>query len=129
MTSSINRAAPLHRAIVLFAHGSRDPLWKLPIEAVADAIRARQPGALVSCAYLEICSPSLPDAAASLIAQGAREIRVFPLFLGVGKHAREDLPRLLASIRADHPDVLLELLLTAGEDQRLITLMAEIALQ
>ncbi|MEO7954982.1 MAG: CbiX/SirB N-terminal domain-containing protein, partial [Polaromonas sp.] len=85
--------------------------------------------AVVCCAYLEMCSPSLPDAAASLIAGGALEIRVFPLFLGVGKHAREDLPLLLASIRADHPEVVLELLPTAGEDERLIALMADIALQ
>ncbi len=125
----MNRHAPHPQAIVLFAHGSRDPLWRLPIEAVAGAIRARQPDAVVCCAYLEMCSPSLPEAAATLIAGGARGIRVFPLFLGVGKHAREDLPQLLASIRADHPEVELELLPTAGEDQRLITLMAEIALQ
>ncbi|MEP6964431.1 MAG: CbiX/SirB N-terminal domain-containing protein [Polaromonas sp.] len=125
----MNRATPPARTIVLLAHGSRDPLWRMPIEAVADQIRARQPDAVVCCAYLEMCSPSLPDAAASLIAGGALEIRVFPLFLGVGKHAREDLPLLLASIRADHPEVVLELLPTAGEDERLIALMADIALQ
>lgn len=129
MTQSMNRATPPARTIVLLAHGSRDPLWRMPIEAVADQIRARQPDAVVCCAYLEMCSPSLPDAAASLIAGGALEIRVFPLFLGVGKHAREDLPLLLASIRADHPEVVLELLPTAGEDERLIALMADIALQ
>lgn len=121
--------AQLPRAIVLLAHGSRDPLWRLPIEAVADRIRARQPEAVVCCAYLELCSPSLPDAVASLVAGGAREIRVFPLFLGMGKHAREDLPRLLASLRAKYAGVALELLPTAGEDERLIALMAEIALQ
>ncbi|MEO7954121.1 MAG: CbiX/SirB N-terminal domain-containing protein, partial [Polaromonas sp.] len=82
----MNRATPPARTIVLLAHGSRDPLWRMPIEAVADQIRARQPDAVVCCAYLEMCSPSLPDAAASLIAGGALEIRVFPLFLGVGKH-------------------------------------------
>ncbi len=120
---------PLARAIVLLAHGSRDPQWRLPIEAVAAQIRARQPDAVVCCAYLEMCPPSLPDAAASLIAGGAREVRVFPLFLGVGKHAREDLPVLLASIQAQYPEVVLELLPTAGEDERLTALMAEIALQ
>lgn len=125
----MNCARPPPRAIVLFAHGSRDPLWRVPIEAVAAQIRARQPDAAVCCAYLEMCSPSLPEAAASLIAGGAREIRVFPLFLGVGKHAREDLPLLLTSIRAAHPGVMLELLPTAGEDARLTALMAEIALQ
>ncbi len=115
-------------AIVLFAHGSRDPQWRLPIEAVAADIRARQPHTQVRCAYLELCSPSLPDAAADLIAAGASSIKVFPLFLGVGKHAREDLPLLIAEIRATHPEVRVQLLPTAGEYGQLTALMADIAL-
>ena len=114
--------------IILFAHGSRDPQWRLPIEAVAAQISQRQPGALVRCAYLELCLPSLPDAAIDLIAAGARKIRVFPVFLGVGKHAREDLPLLINDIRAAHPDLIVELLPTAGESDKLISLMADIAL-
>ena len=116
------------RGIVLFAHGSRDPVWRLPIEAVADAIRARDPHALVCCAYLELCAPDLDQAATDLIASGARHLRIFPLFLGVGKHAREDLPVLLAQLRILHPDVPVVLMPTAGEDSRLTALMAEIAL-
>jgi sirohydrochlorin cobaltochelatase len=100
----------------------------LPIEAVADAIRARDPHALVRCAYLELCAPDLAQAATDLIASGARQLRVFPLFLGVGKHAREDLPVLLAQLRTQHPDVPIELMPTAGEDPRLTALMAVIAL-
>jgi sirohydrochlorin cobaltochelatase len=122
-------AQPLSCGIVLFAHGSRDPLWRAPIEAVAAQIRVRQPDALVSCAYLEICTPSLPQAAAGLIAAGARQLRVFPLFLGVGKHAREDLPLLIADLRSAHPDVAIELLPAAGEYPQLTALMADIALR
>ncbi len=114
--------------IVLFAHGSRDPKWRLPIEAVAEQIAQRSPAALVRCAYLELCVPSLPDAASDLIATGAKKIRVFPLFLGVGKHAREDLPLLMEEIRTAHPNITLELLPTAGESQALIALMADLAL-
>ena len=55
-------------------------------------------------------------------------MRVFPLFLGVGKHAREDLPLLVEQIRAAHPDVGIELLPAAGEFQQLTTLMADIAM-
>lgn len=128
MTSSLTCAFPPPRGIVLFAHGSRDPQWRVPIEAVAAQIRARQPDTAVCCAYLEICTPTLPEAAALLIAGGAREIRVFPIFFGVGKHAREDLPLLVASIRAEHPDVRVELLPAAGEYDRLTALMADIAL-
>jgi len=116
------------RAIVLFAHGSRDPLWCAPIEAVAAQIRARQPDIPVVCAYLEMCTPTLFDAASDLIAAGARQLRVFPLFLGIGKHAREDLPLLVAELGAAHPDVSIDLLPSAGEHDRLTALMAEIAL-
>ena len=114
--------------ILVFAHGSRDPKWRLPIEAVATQITQRQPGTLVRCAYLELCLPSLPDAATDLIAAGALRLRVFPLFLGVGKHAREDLPLLIDEIRTAHPGVTIELLPTAGESDRLISLMVDIAL-
>ena len=116
------------RAIVLLAHGSRDPLWAAPIEAVAARIQARQPATAVCCAYLEMRSPTLPDAVTSLIAAGAREIRVFPLFLGVGKHAREDLPKLMTAVKALHPDIAIELLPSAGEHELLTALLADIAL-
>ena len=114
--------------IVLFAHGSRDPLWRLPIEAVAAAILQQQPTVQVRCAYLELCEPSLQHAASDLIAASVTKIRVLPLFLGVGKHAREDLPLLIAAVRATHPDVAVELLPTVGESPALIALMADIAL-
>ena len=119
---------PIDRGIVLFAHGSRDPLWRLPIEAVASQISKLEPDALVRCAYLEICTPSLLEAAADLISSGARQLRVFPLFLGVGKHAREDLPLLIAEVRAAHPDVPIELLPAAGEYDQMTKLMADIAM-
>lgn len=115
-------------AIILFAHGSRDPLWRLPIEAVAAEIQALDGQVPVACAYLELCEPSLPEAAAAFIAAGARHVRVFPLFLGVGKHAREDLPLIMQEIHARHPDVQLELLPTAGESPQLTALLASIAL-
>ncbi|EJL86800.1 hypothetical protein PMI15_01302 [Polaromonas sp. CF318] len=116
------------RGIILLAHGSRDPLWRAPIEAVAAQVRVSAPGTSVLCAYLELCPPTLPEAAAELAAGGARAIRVFPLFFGVGKHAREDLPRLVAQVQASHPGIAVELLPTAGEYPELTALMASIAL-
>lgn len=114
--------------IILFAHGSRDPQWRLPIEAVAAHITTRQPDALVRCAYLELCEPNIAAAAADLVACGAGKLRVFPLFLGVGKHAREDLPLLMAELQAAYPHIALAQLPTAGESSALIELMADIAL-
>ena len=116
-------------AILIFAHGSRDPLWRAPVEAVAAAVRAQAPDTHVACAYLELCTPELPEAAAQAIAAGATEVRVLPLFFGMGKHAREDLPQLMQQLRQDHPSVSFRLLPTAGEQPRLTALLAQLALE
>lgn len=115
-------------AILIFAHGSRDPLWRAPVEAVANVVRAQAPGVHVACAYLELCSPELPEATAQAIAAGATEVRVLPLFFGMGKHAREDLPVLMDQLRQAHPAVKFLQLPTAGEQPRLTALLAELAL-
>ena len=118
----------MKNGIIVFAHGSRDPLWRIPVEAVAKAILQRAPDALVRCAYLELCEPTLAQAASDLIAACAHNIRVLPLFLGVGKHAREDLPRLMEELRVLHPATSFELLATVGENPALIALIADMAL-
>ena len=120
--------SPVDCGIVLFAHGSRDPLWRVPIEAVATQISMRNPNALVRCAYLEISTPSLHEAATDLIGLGARSLRVLPLFLGVGKHAREDTPLLIEELRAAYPGVAIELLPAVGEYDQITMLMADIAM-
>jgi sirohydrochlorin cobaltochelatase len=114
--------------IVLFAHGSRDPLWHKPMEAVAAQIRQQEPNALVACAYLELSQPDLPTVVASMVAQGLQAVRIVPMFLGVGKHAREDLPQLAQALRATYPQLTLTLQTAVGENPRLVELLALIAL-
>ena len=115
--------------VIVFAHGSRDPLWRSPVEAIARAIAATAPTVHTRCAYLELCDPDLPSAAADLVAQGARHIRVMPLFFGMGKHAREDLPVLMRQLQEQHPKVEFERMATVGEDPRLTALLAQMALE
>ena len=116
-------------AIVLFGHGSRDPLWRAPIEAVAARIAQQSPQHLVRCAYLELCEPDLPATVGELVAAGASAIRIVPMFLGVGRHAREDLPRLLDDLRLRHPAIDLQSQAAIGEHPRMLDLMAELATQ
>lgn len=114
-------------AVILFGHGSRDPLWRLPMEMVAARLRSQQPGTPVRCAYLELDTPALPQAAAELVAEGATEVRIVPMFLGTGRHAREDLPKLLGQLQLEHPQVSFSLQKSVGEDDRVIDLIARIA--
>jgi sirohydrochlorin cobaltochelatase len=117
------------RAIILFGHGSRDPLWRLPMETVATRLRTLQPGTPVRCAYLELDAPSLPVAAGELVADGATQVTIVPMFLGTGRHAREDLPLLVDGLRSSHAGVAFQLQKPVGEDGRVLDLLAQIALE
>jgi sirohydrochlorin cobaltochelatase len=115
--------------VIVFAHGSRDPLWRLPVESVAEQIARSDPSAAVSCAYLELCEPDMPTAVRKMVKEGATHVRVLPLFFGMGKHAREDLPEIMKDLAKAHPQVRFEQLSAAGEDPRLTALLAQIALE
>ena len=57
-----------------------------------------------------------------------RNLTIVPMFLGTGRHAREDLPLLMDQVRTLHPGVRFDLQPAVGEDPRLLDLMAKIAL-
>jgi sirohydrochlorin cobaltochelatase len=116
-----------HSGVILFAHGSRDPLWRLPIDAVALQMSLRWPGLAVECAFLELTSPDLPSTVEVLMMQGKTHVRIVPMFLGVGRHAREDLPQLVDDLIKAYPQVQFELLPAIGEHPAMTLLMAEIA--
>jgi len=113
--------------VILFAHGSRDPLWRRPMEAVAARLAARSPDIAVRCAYLELTEPDLPTTAAELAGLGLTSVRIVPMFLGAGRHVREDLPALVARLRGEHPGMHWTLQAPVGENERLLDLLADLA--
>ncbi|KGG98947.1 cobalamin biosynthesis protein CbiX [Comamonas thiooxydans] len=123
------RPSPDQTGLILLAHGSRDALWRQPIEAVHQLVQAMRPDLPCICAYLDACAPDLPAATQTLIAQGVKHLIVLPLFLGTGKHAREDIPRLLDELRRQHPGCRLDLQTAAGENPRVTSLLAQLAIE
>jgi len=112
----------------LFAHGSRDELWRRPIEAVAEQIKQMSAQTAVSCAYLELTEPDLATTVETMRQQSIIEIDIVPMFLGVGRHAREDLPELVRQLQLTYPNITFILRRAIGEEHRLTQAMAEIAL-
>lgn len=113
--------------VILFAHGSRDPLWRLPIDAVAQSMLAKNPRLSVACAFLELTRPDLPETVELLMKQGVSRVRIMPMFLGVGRHAREDLPALVQGLVQAYPQMTFELMPPIGEHPAMTRLMADIA--
>lgn len=102
-------------AIILFAHGSRDPEWALPFKKIQRAVEAKQPGAAVALAFLEFMDPPLADAVASLVIAGYRRITIAPIFMAQGGHLKHDLPKIIDALRAEHDGVALTLLPAIGD--------------
>lgn len=76
-------------------------------------------------AFLELMQPSLPECAAALYADGVRNLRVVPVFLGVGGHLKDDLPRIAADIRAKFADLAITVEPPIGEQPDVISAIAK----
>ncbi|MCE2782221.1 sirohydrochlorin chelatase [Limnohabitans sp.] len=113
--------------VVLFAHGSRDPLWRLPIDAVAQNMASQWPNLPVAVAFLELTQPNLPSTIEQMMKQGLSHVRIVPMFLGVGRHAREDLPEIVRGLTEAYPQMRFELVPAIGEHPAMTALMAQIA--
>lgn len=115
-------------ALILFAHGARDPHWAAPFERVLARVQARAPERAPMLAYLELMTPDLASAIATQVLRGFEAIRIVPLFLGPGGHVRSDLPRLVDEGRARYPGVTFELAAPAGEDAAIVEALADYCL-
>lgn len=117
------------KALILFAHGSKDLLWRRSIDDLALRIRLKAPDIYVSSAFLEFIEPDLPKLVNKIISLNINYISISPIFLGLGKHVRNDLPSLFSQIQLEHPNIIFKLQGPIGENPKLIDLMAKIALE
>lgn len=102
----------MHKAVIYFGHGARDAVWRAPFDALVARSQFGEQ-TLVLSAFLEKTEPSLEQALQQCVAQGVRQVKVVPIFVGMGSHLREDLPKLLAAQR--WPQLTIEVLPPIGE--------------
>lgn len=114
----------MKNAMILFAHGARDPRWAAPFERLRDLARAQSPDAAVELAFLELMSPRLPEAVERLAEQGCRRISIVPVFLGQGGHVLRDLPQIVEDLRQAYPQIAISVAQAVGESQDVLAAMA-----
>ena len=115
----------MSKAVILFAHGARDPEWARPFERLRAALLSRTPGLAVELAYLELMQPDLKAAVDALAARGADSISIVPVFMAQGGHLKRDLPLQIEQVRERHPGITLSLQPAIGEAQPMIEAMAQ----
>jgi sirohydrochlorin cobaltochelatase len=116
-------------ALVLFAHGARDPRWAQPFLKMQAIASQRLPELTVELAFLELMEPRLPVVVNRLVEQGCGRISVVPVFLGQGGHVLRDLPPLIAELREIFPHIEMTLSHAVGEDESVQESIADYCLR
>jgi sirohydrochlorin cobaltochelatase len=112
-------------AIILFAHGARDPAWALPFQQLQAALIQRLPGTTIKLAFLELMSPSLAEVVGDLILAGVKQITVIPAFMAQGGHLRRDLPALVDDLLREYPGLAIHVTEALGEASGVQDAMAD----
>ena len=103
------------QAIILFAHGARDPDWAAPFNIIKRQLQAARPQLQIELAFQDFMSPTLAEAAAQLAARGVKRAVLAPLFMAQGGHLKQDLPRMVGKIREQHPQLELQVMPAIGD--------------
>jgi sirohydrochlorin cobaltochelatase len=115
------------KAIILFAHGARDPAWAEPLRQLQAAIRVLEPTARVELAFLELMRPTLNEAVDALADVG--EIVIVPAFIAAGAHVKRDLPQQAAAAMERHPQLEIRIAPPIGDSPAVLAAIAEFALR
>ncbi len=112
-------------ALLVMVHGSPRPVANNDMFAVVDVVRERGVYPIVEVGFMEINAPSIPEAIARCVEQGAERVLAVPYFLHTGNHVTDDLPTILEAAQAQYPHVQFLMGDYLGHDPILMDVIAE----
>lgn len=116
-------------AMLVMVHGSPRPIANTDMFSVVDVVRDRGLYPIVEVGFMECNEPSIPDAIALCVEQGAERVVAVPYFLHTGNHVTDDLPTLLEQAQAHYPGVEFLMGDYLGHDRLLADIIRERATQ
>lgn len=122
-------APPPRTALLLIAHGSREPAANADLHHVADALRRRGEYVCVEAAFLELAAPDADVGGARCVEQGAERVVLLPYFLSAGVHVRRDLSAIRDRLAGRFPHVDVRLAEPLGRHPLLVEVVRERARQ
>lgn len=105
----------MNHALIVFGHGSRDPLWAETLKVLREHLRSALPGTEVELAYIEFLKPTLAECVEALWQRGCRDIAVLPAFIAEGAHLRKELPELVEQARSGREGLSVQLFPAMGD--------------
>jgi sirohydrochlorin ferrochelatase len=112
-------------AVLLIAHGSRRASANEDAQHVARKLQATGEYAFVTAGYLELASPTIPEAAGVCVDRGARRVLLLPYFLSAGTHVVDDLRTFCTTLSETYPHVTFELCPPLGLHPLMLQILRE----
>lgn len=112
--------------LLIVAHGSRREASNEEIRQLAAQLGSYDSAfAQISCGFLEIASPSIPEALLAMIANGSQSIVVMPYFLSAGRHVSTDIPAEIAQVQTQAPEIEIRLAPYLGAAEQIASLLLQ----
>ena len=106
--------------VMVCGHGSRDEQAITEFESVAAGIRERLPRYDVESGFLEFATPVIREGLDKLRARGNGLCLAVPGMLFAAGHAKNDIPSVLNTFEAQHPEMEIRYARELGIDDKLI---------
>lgn len=113
------------KALVLLAHGSRDPRWQEPFHQLTQQIAESQHNP-VYLAFMELCTPSLEDVVAQIDSTLYQAVEIIPLFFAAGRHLRLDVPKQITALNEQYPKLSINLQAPIGLHPKMAQALTEL---
>jgi len=111
--------------VMVCGHGSRDEEAVGEFASVARGIRERLPDYPVESGFLEFATPIIRDGLDRLRAAGCRRVLAVPGMLFAAGHAKNDIPAVLNTYEARHPEIAIDYARDLALDAKLINAAAD----
>jgi len=101
-------------AILLIAHGSREPSANTDLRELAARLASLGRYPIVEACFLELAEPDICSGGERCVERGASRVLMIPYFLSAGVHLRRDLTAARDELSRRHPDLQFQLAAPLG---------------
>jgi sirohydrochlorin ferrochelatase len=114
----------MNTALLLIAHGSRQPEANADLYHLVEGLRARG-HAIVEASFLELAEPDIAEGGRRCVSGGATRVVLVPYFLSAGVHVRRDLTAARDQLARRFPAVEFRLAEPLGRHPLLLDVVEE----
>ena len=115
----------MSESLIILGHGSRREEANEELKAIYNLVKKANPAWQVSYAFVEFAHPSLEERVRELVKMGKKTIVLTPVFLTVGNHLAQGLPKRFKALEEENPGLKLVMAKHLGADPLIAQLVSK----